>query len=387
MLPAIEIITLLLLLPYTVLLFYYRHSWLQMKEFFPPENPVYTTFISVIVPARNEEKNIRACIHSIMQQTYPSDLFELIIVDDHSTDATADIVLSFPQKNIYLLQLSDVLPNDIINSYKKKAIESAIKISKGSVIVTTDADCIVKPQWLEQIAALYESSGPVFMAAPVCYFDFEKNDSSLKKFFKIFQSLDFLSLQGITGASVSRQFHNMCNGANLGYEKKAFEAVNGFEGIDNIASGDDMLLLYKIAKKFPGKISYLKSGSAIVYTKSAESLSAFFHQRIRWASKASLYPDAKITTVLFFVYFANVWLLALSVLSFFSIKYFYLLLAAMVLKIAGELIFLFPVAGFFDKKKLLWWFIPSQPFHILYTVIAGLLGKFGHYTWKGRKVK
>ncbi len=387
MLLSVEIITLLLLVPYMALLFYYRHSWLQMNEFSMQGNPANKTFISVIVPARNEEKNIRACIDSIIQQTYPPDLYELIIVDDHSTDATAVIVQSFTQKNIRLLKLSDVLANGGINSYKKKAIESGINISRGSVIATTDADCIVKPQWLELIASFFEASDVKFIAAPVAYFDFGKNDSLLKKTFKIFQALDFLSLQGITGASVFRRFHNMCNGANLAYEKKAFEAVNGFEGIDNIASGDDMLLMHKIAKRFPGKIGYLKSTNAIVYTKSAGTVSEFFNQRIRWASKASVYPDAKITTVLFLVYFLNIWMPVLLILSFFSLQYFYLLLTVIAVKTTGELIFLFPVAKFFDKRKILWWFLFSQPFHIVYTVIAGLLGKFGNYTWKGRKVK
>ena len=164
------------------------------------------------------------------------------------------------------------------------------------------------------------------MAAPVVYTDPLSNDSGFKKFFKIFQSLDFMTLQGITGASVYKKIHNMCNGANLAYEKKAFYEVSGFEGIDNIASGDDMLLMHKIQKKYPGKIGYIKSANAIVQTQPSENLKEFINQRIRWASKADRYPDIKITAVLFLVYFLNAWIFFLAVYSFFYLKAFYLFL-------------------------------------------------------------
>jgi hypothetical protein len=91
--------------------------------------------------------------------------------------------------------------------------------------------------------------------------------------------------------------------------------------------------------------------------------------------------------VLFLVYFLNAWIFFIGVYSFFRLKFFYLLLLLFTVKISAELFFLFPVTKFFGKQKLLWWFIPSQPFHIVYTLIAGWMGKFGSYTWKERKVK
>jgi len=382
-------ITLLLLVPYVILIIYYRQSWLQLKEYnvAGEKVPGNTTLISVIIPARNEEKNIGRCIESIIKQTYPADLFEVLIVDDYSVDSTAAIVNSFNKKNISLIKLSDYTENVKLNSYKKKAIETAIGLAKGNLIVTTDADCIVKPEWLKTIASYYEESRLVFIAAPVAYSDTFRAESVFQKFFKIFQSLDFMTLQGITGASVFKKIHNMCNGANLAYEKKVFYDVNGFEGIDNIASGDDMLLMHKIQKRYPGKIGYLKSANVIVQTQQSETIKEFFNQRIRWASKADRYPDIKITAVLFLVYFFNVWIVFIAVYSFFHLKYFYLLMLLFTVKTTVELFFLIPVSRFFGKQKLLWWFILSEPFHIIYTLIAGWLGKFGSYTWKERKVK
>ncbi len=383
------LISLFLLLPYAAVIVYYRQGWLQVRVLDAVQDRLLENapFITVIIAARNEEKNIGNCIESIIKQTYPALLFEVIIVDDHSIDSTAAIANSFNQNNIRVINLNDFTGNENLNSYKKKAVETAIGFAKGNLIVTTDADCIVQPQWLQTIASYYEKTVAVFIAAPVVYSEPLPDDSFFKKFLKIFQSLDFMTLQGITGASVYKKIHNMCNGANLSYEKKVFYEVNGFEGIDAIASGDDMLLMHKIQKLYPDKIGYLKSPNAIVQTQPSETIKEFMNQRIRWASKADKYPDPKITAVLLLVYLLNAWIFFIAISSFFSLQAFYLFILLFIVKTTVELFFLFPVAGFFKKKKLLWWFIPAQPFHIIYTLIAGWLGKFGSYKWKGRKVK
>ncbi len=373
-------IAIFLFLMYACLIIYYRQGWMKI----PIGNGQWATgneqtLISVIIPARNEEENIRKCLDSVTNQSYPKHLFEVIVVDDFSTDKTPEIINSYSDYNVTLLSLKDhTEPN--INSYKKKAIEIAISRAKGELIVTTDADCIVPQTWLQTIVSLYEKHQPAFIAAPVSYYG-ENN------FLKIFQSLDFMTLQGITGASVYKKFHSMCNGANLAYEKKAFLEAGGFSGIDNIASGDDMLLMHKIFELYPEKVLFLKSQDAIVKTKPAETLKEFFNQRIRWASKADKYTDKKMTAVLLLVYLFNAWLLLFGLLCIFYPLLFLWFIAIIIAKTIVELFFLYPVARFFNKEKLLWWFPLAQPFHILYTVIAGWLGKFGSYKWKERKVK
>ena len=195
------LISLVLLLPYVALIIYYRQSWLQLKTYHPVagKSIKHSTFITVIIVARNEEKNIGSCIESIIKQTYPENLFELIIVDDHSSDLTAVIANSFEKNNISVINLKDFTGNENLNSYKKKAVETAIGLAKGNLIVTTDADCIVQPEWLQTIASYYEEFSPVFIAAPVVYTNPLPGDSFFKKLLKIFQSLDFITLQGITG--------------------------------------------------------------------------------------------------------------------------------------------------------------------------------------------
>lgn len=401
---ALLIILLVIFGLYMLLIIYYWKSWQAIPTFKTQTiNHKPQTRISVIIPARNEEENIAVCLDSICSQSYPAALFEVLVVDDHSTDNTAAIIRSYATQNVTLISLKDFIPAGEINSYKKKAIEVAIAQSTGGLIVTTDADCFVKENWLQTIAAFYEVYQPQFIAAPV---GIRLGANSLENtpqgvFLQKFQALDFMTLQGITGASVHKKIHSMCNGANLAYTKKAFEAVNGFAGIDNIASGDDMLLMHKIYKLYPDKVMFVKSKEAIVQTAPVNSVKDFFNQRIRWASKADKYDDNRIFGVLLLVYLVNVLLLVLPfagifIKTTFSISLYpftfvftvlELWLFLLIIKTIAELIFLMPVSKFFGKRKLLWLFPLMQPFHILYTVIAGWLGKFGSYSWKERKVK
>jgi len=380
---------------YILLILYYWKSWLSIPEYkvknqtLPVRQAGSKTKITVIIPARNEEKNIADCLDSVCSQSYPKELFDVLVVDDHSTDNTASIIKTYVQQNVKYISLKDFV-GDKLNSYKKKAIEIAIQQSTGELLVSTDADCIVPENWLQTIAAFYEEHLPEFIAAPVsinCGFHFTE----------MFQALDFMTLQGITGASVHKKIHSMCNGANLAYTKKAFNEVGGFSGIDNIASGDDMLLMHKIYKQHPDKVMFLKSKESIVHTAPVQSLKEFFNQRIRWASKADKYDDKRVFGVLLLVYLVNILLIVLPVVAAFNnIQYtifnvqcsmFSAWLCLLLLKTMVELIFLYPVANFFGKQSLLWLFPLMQPFHIVYTVIAGSLGKFGSYSWKERKVK
>lgn len=373
--------SIIFLLIYSILIFYYRLVWKKIPVFIKPADSIPKTKISVIIPARNEENNIAACLDSLAAQDYPNELLEIIVADDHSTDGTVGIVSRYTDTGIILLDLKkEISVTQVHSGSKKSAISAGIKKSSGTLIITTDADCVFPEKWLSTLVSFYETYEPVFIAAPVKF-------SKEKKALHVFQSLDFLSLQGITAASVYDGFHTMCNGANLAYEKEAFEAVDGFAGIDKIASGDDMLLMHKIYTLNPKKVMYCLSPDAIVETKPAENLKAFFNQRIRWASKALVYHDKRIFYVLMLVYLLNALLLAFFIYSVITTHLVTAFIILILVKTIVELAFLFPVARFYKKTPLLLYFLPAQPFHILYTVIAGFLGQAGSYEWKGRKLK
>ena len=364
-----------------MLMVFYSNAWLHLKESFTIANYNPTTKVSVIIPARNEETNIGNCLQAILAQQFPQDLLEIIVVNDHSTDETLNVVEKFHSSIIKVIDLEKELANaPILNSYKKKAIELAIATSTGDLIVTTDADCIMSKFWLQSLVQCFEKNNAVFIAAPVAYI-------STNSIFNIFQSIDFMTMQGITGASVSKHFNTTCNGANLAYSKSAFYAVNGFEGIDAIASGDDMLLMHKIEKQFNRQSVYLKNKNAIVYTHAMPTLKEFFYQRIRWASKATHYTDKRVSYVLAMVYLYNLCLLAVLILGFFKTAFLGIFIMAITVKIFSELLLIVPTSNFFNKKHQLIYFIPLQIVHVIYMVVAGFLGQFTTYTWKDRQVK
>jgi cellulose synthase/poly-beta-1,6-N-acetylglucosamine synthase-like glycosyltransferase len=366
--------TLFLLAAYTVLLLCYARWWHQTPVYKKQtiKEPVNVT---VIVPARNEAANIEACLQSLLNQQYPRHLLQIIVVNDQSEDATATIVKNTAGNSVLLLTTD----TGFQTAPKKRAIEKAITHATGELIITTDADCITPVSWVATLVDYYQQTGAVFIAAPV-------NMAAGKKLVSIFQTVDFLTMQGITAGVVHRRFTNMCNGANLAYTKKAFEAVGGFKNIDAIASGDDMLLMHKIANHFQGKVGFIKSENATVTTLPVNSWKAFLQQRIRWASKATHYKEQALFAVLLLVYCCNFSMLILIVTGLLS-NLWWLVGAFVFIKFFAELLLVGPVLNFFKQKKLWPWLLLLQPLHIVYIIMAGFLGQVKTYHWKGRRLK
>jgi cellulose synthase/poly-beta-1,6-N-acetylglucosamine synthase-like glycosyltransferase len=368
----ILLVTVFLLLSYAFLLFFYYHHWQRLPEY-SAGTAAPRTPLSIVVAARNEAENLPRLMAALQAQTYPAHFFEVIVVDDFSTDETASVVAPFLNGRIRMIRPN--VPADA--SSKKKAITAGIAQAVNNLIVITDADCIPPPQWLHTMAAFQETKQGSFIAAPV---QFRRKGSLLH----IFQALDFMTLQGITAASVSAKFNSMCNGANLAYKKSSFAAVNGFAGIDQVASGDDMLLMHKIRTREPDAVHYLKSRQAIVSTQPMPDWKSLLQQRRRWASKTIHYEDKKIQLTLFFVYLFNFWFLVLLV-SFLVTGYGIPLLLYLVAKTVGEWFFVQSVARFYHEEKILPWLAVLQPMHILYIIITGISSQLGSYEWKGRK--
>ncbi len=356
-------------------------GWLMQKELRFPEDFIPKTKISIIIPARNEAGGIGQCIESILAQDYPDDLFELIIVDDFSEDDTAAVVREFTAPKVKLVQLRDIVPDrNKIVAFKKEALSAGIAQSTGTLIITTDADCTAGPFWLKAMAAAYELHKPEVIIAPV---DFRCKNSLLE----LFQSLDFMTMQGITGAAQKLRLGHMANGANFAFKRAAYDAVNGYDGTMHIASGDDYLMLVKMAAVYPERIHYLRSKDAIIYTTPQPTWNALLNQRIRWASKSGKYKDNRLTIVLILVYLFNLTLAVLFFAAFFNTAILNLFLVLFTVKILVEILFLAPVSGFFSKRWQLIIFPFLQPLHIIYISLAGFLGYIGKYEWKGRQLR
>lgn len=362
----------ILFLLYAVLVLFYGWQF-QLLKSRKQTVPNIHPFFSIVIPARNEAVDLPILLKALMEQEYPADRYEIIVVDDHSTDETLSIASSFP--GVVVISAGDAKGP----AFKKQAIEDGIRAAKFEWIIGTDADCIPGPQWLNCYASIIQVKDPVFIAAPV---QFSSRDSLLG----IFQEMDFMILQAITAVAVSRANLSMCNGANIGYKKQIFFEVQGFDGIDHLASGDDMLLMFKIWKKYPDRVAYLKQEEAIVITKPQGNWASFFQQRIRWASKAGSYQDKRIFPVLLLVYLFNLCFPVLIVASFLNGYYWRYVAALWLAKTLVDWPLFLGAAKFFKRRSLVPLFFFFQPLHIIYTLIAGFLGQLGEYEWKGRRV-
>ncbi len=380
----LEIFFVALALVYAAVLAVYFFFWRRLPAFFPKnENAPSDEFLSVIVPARNEAENIEKCLRSIFENDFPANRFEVIVVDDFSEDKTAQLVENQSFTNLRLIKMAEKTdPSERIFSHKKKALELGIAAAKGSIIVTTDADCLVPKDWLRLIDAFFsERKETKMLAAPVLFFD-EKG--SLERF----QSLDFAGFMAITGAGIFGKFQRMANGANLAFRKTAFFDVGGYAGIDHLASGDDMLLMQKMARRWPDGIAFLKNPAAVVRTRAKPTWADFFSQRLRWASKSAVYPERQVTAIL-----ASVWLFCLSLLvsglffCLFGGKWGLVFAFQMLTKALADWLFLREAATFFGRRDLLKSFWPSFFWHFFYIVSVGGASLFvKKFEWKGRRV-
>jgi len=374
------VIMVVLMAMYLCIMLMYRHWFLKLSVYQPQQLQPSTNF-TIIIPARNEAANIGNCVNSILQQSYPSHLYEIIVIDDHSTDDTAAIVqaLQATNSNVHLIQLANIVFDQQLNSYKKKAIETAIGRATKDWIVTTDADCVAQPNWLALYNDYIVSNEVVFVGAPVV---FTNNGSVLDAF----QCIDFMALQGITAASVSAGFHAMCNGANLAFKKTVFYEVEGYKHVDTIASGDDMFLMNKIQNKYPKKIGFLYHPLAVIATLPMPTVRSFLNQRIRWASKTNSYQDVRIVVILWAILLLNVGLVLMPLLAVWQPMVFLYWLGLLAAKTLVEALFAVDIAAFFKIELRAWHLLLQFP-HIVYTAMAGTFGLFGNYQWKGRTVK
>lgn len=347
-LPAI------LIFPYIFLLLKIYRSLLKIKPFEATTEP--TTFVSVVVACRNEQERLPHLLRSISEQDYPEGLFEVIIVDDNSTDKTHEIASGLKEgANIHTIYNK--------GKGKKHALRTGITVASGKLILTTDADCRMGKNWIRTIAAFYEKHGPDMIICPV-------QVESVPGFFGRFQELEFLSLQGITAGSAFQKQGTMCNGANLAFTKEAYlkNAVNlHFE----IATGDDVFFLHSLKKQIRSKILWLESPHARVTTVSSPTAGSYFRQRRRWISKSTAYNDT-FSILLGIVTFVAILLqVSLLVAGIIDQTYLVVFLSVFLLKSVPDFLILHNITSGYGRKELMNWFFPVQlvyPFYVLGVV-------------------
>lgn len=354
-------------------------TWRRMPRFRVPPGDQPGTRLTVIIPVRNEGLRIGNLLEDLTFQTYPYDRFEVIVANDGSTDDTEARVQEWAEYApfpIRLLRLAD----EPTSSPKKRAITQAIRVAKGELILTTDGDCRVGPDWLRTVEAFYRKTNAPLISSPVTFSD----DGTA---FGRMQVVEFASLIGSGAVSMALNRPSMCNGANLAYRRAAFLEVGGFAGNEHLASGDDEFLMHKIAARYPGEVRFLKSPAALVTTAPHESLRGFTQQRRRWASKWRHYRDWRVAALAVYVFLVHAGVLLGYGLRIAGVLNWGEFAGLLALKFVPEFFFLTRVLGFLGHRSKIGWIPVVQVVYPFYVTFFGLLAQGKGYRWKGRELE
>ena len=370
----IEIILFVVLMIYVVLILRLIVGFDKVKSFVRTNEKPKTAF-TIIVPFRNEEKNLPKLLQSFSKLNYPYKLIEVILVDDFSTDSSERVCIRWRLEHEYLD--TTLLENlRLSNSPKKDAIGRAMPIAKHDWIITTDADCIVNPNWLLTIDNYIQNNDAEMIVGAVIY-------KTKNNWFHHFQQLDLLSLQGTTIGSFGINKPFMCNGANFAYTKNFFTKIGGFGGINDKASGDDVLLLQKAVSANLEKVHYLKNNDFIVTTKPENDLFQLFMQRVRWASKTSSYQSGYAKFLAIIVLLMNLSLVCGLWFVVYGCCNWKILLIPFLIKYLVDYCLLYKANKYLLKGK---WLLPlaSSLLYPFYSSLVGIYSLFGSFSWKGR---
>lgn len=335
-------------------------------------------FISVIIPFRNESENILHSIHSIELQNYPENKYEVIYVDDFSSDDSFEKVKNgITKNNISLYSMSESI---FSKAHKKQAIEFGISKAKGTIILFTDADCVNSERWITTMVAGFEEN-TALISGPVA---FKKSNNLFGKL----QTLEFAGLILSGAGLIGNKTPMIASSANLAFRKSVFDEVGGYKDLMNLSSGDDELLMQKIAYRTNYDIKFCFEHDALVTTSPNKNIEEFNQQRKRWASKGLFYENKAIIFQLILVFLFFLGLLVQLFLGFFvDTKFLILLAGSLAVKIIIEYSVLQKGIGILLETISIPQFLLAELLHVPYIIYSAISGVFGNFKWKGRELK
>ena len=365
-----------LAISYFLLMFFFTLGWFSLRE--EVNQSFETTLtVSIIIPFRNEEKNLSNIINALKNQTYDKALMEFVFVDDHSDDGSFSLCETTFNKegyeNFKLFRLSDDE-----GFSKKAALRKGIEKASGEIIITTDADCTMHEHWILSLVRCFEKTESDIISAPVYLEDHGR-------FFGMLQQLEFSSLIACGAGAIYFNKGFLANGANLAFCKSVYFELDLQNSYKNFSSGDDVFLMLAARKKY--KITFLKSAVSIVSTDAPGTFREFFSQRIRWASKSKGYKDFISTATSLIVFLFCTILIFSGILSLFDIIWLWMTVALFFAKIIIDFPIVMGVMSFYKKKKRMLFYVPMQLLYSFYVFIVGLFSLFLPFNWKGRRLK
>jgi len=336
---------------------------------------------SFVVAMRNEEHNIAKLLASLSAQNFQHEQFEIILVDDFSTDQTLEVA----QQTIvdlaieHLVKVVSLQKEGLSHNaaFKKTAIQIGVSKAKFEWIVTTDADCFHSPNYLQTLAGFIEQYLPKFVSGPVSL-------SPAKNMFQKMQALEFKGLVGLGAAYIQRNRPFLCNGANLAFTKEVFSNLNGYKGIDHFERGDDIWFLHKVQERYPFEIFFAMHPNLLVKTEPCPNVNAFLEQRKRWTAKNSGYKKLSQLFTLGFDYLFYCSILINFLLSFFSDLAFDVLLLSLLSKMLVEINFYAALQKHLKNRFWLATYFYTFPVQIFYVVAIYPLSQLTKFTWKNR---
>lgn len=333
--------------------------------------------VSVLVPARNEAQNILACLQSLWEQTYPRDLYQVYVIDDHSTDQTAEVVRRFisdkPNFHLLIHRSSQETP-----TFKKQALKYALSRVTSEIILTIDADTRAQPGWIEKITGMYQEDTGLVAGLVTFSAEGEKG---------LFHKMQTLEFAGIVFCGVGAAGNNnpiICNGSNLSYRLRAFHDAGGYDGTEFLPSGDDDLLLQSIRQKTEWKIKYCLHPETVNFTRPVDTWPDFLNQRSRWASKSIHYPQRSLLLVMALIYLYYLSLVVLLPMTIWGIFPWKIYLTGLLLKMIPEALIISKGLDILRRPDLSRYFLVAQVFQIGYVLLAGIRGLLKRFNWKGK---
>lgn len=232
--------------------------------------------VSVVICAKNEEKNLSQNLPRILNQTYRS--FEVLIVNDNSTDNSEAVIVEYQKKYPYLR----ITNNSYIkkSAGKKAALACGIDSSKYDIIAVTDADCCpATTDWLSKMEALLRGEKEIVLG----YGPFFPTRHWLNRFIRFETWISAVQYFSYALAKIPY----MGVGRNMMYRKTIYTKVKGFSSHENIASGDDDLFIREVATS--NNVAISLDPDTFVYSDAQPNLHTFFRQKIRHLSTGKYY--------------------------------------------------------------------------------------------------
>lgn len=361
-------------LGYALLFLFFRLAWRKKVEL-PGSTSLPT--VSVIIPIRNEAKRLPRLLKALELLSYDA-YWELWFIDDHSTDNSAnylsEVLAKYREKGRQWQMISSE------GHGKKSAISTIMPLCTGEIILTTDADCVMKSHWIHEMVALFTHPQIQLVSSTIL------SENKRQDWLGAFQQIEFASIALVTQLSYYHQFPFMCSASSLAYRKTAFQAVEGYVGNEHILSGDDEFLLKKIIKKYGVKsVRYLHAQNALVLVEPQPSWQTLINQRARWASKWNAHGENQHVLLAAIPFVLQLMFILSFLLPIGGEKGLALLLILWLVKIGVEFAVVRPLLANFGIYLPLYQYIITSIMHPIYAIHTAVTVFSKNWEWKGRK--